>query len=118
MAQLKRQTFELKFPAGTQAGKHQVREKLDAKFKRAVGYTAYEHKKQDVPYRIEVKDDSETYQQMTSSQDYVATQDCPKEGRYTPCNIPAATTYVTVTVELAADLTAELHTDFVFMLSN
>jgi len=115
---LKRQTIELKLAAGTAAGKHAFREKLDAQFNKAVGYVAYEHLVTPVPYRLEVKDDQDTYQQMTSSQDYVATRDCPKEGRYTPCDIAARTNYVTVTVELSAALAAEMHTDFVFLLQN
>ena len=118
MPKIKKQTVELRFAQGTAAGQYTKREQLDAQMNKAVGYALYENSHPNAPYRIRVEDDDQVYQQLTNYQDYLAKADTDKNGRYSPCDIPAKTNYVTITVQIFAPLPAALDGDFVFLLQD
>ena len=118
MAKMKRQTERIVYPSTQAVGTYNTRVTLDNSYKRCVGYVAYENINPGTSYGISVKDDNETYQHLTNSQDYIATKDVAKHERFTDCDIPAKGNIVSVVVEIRQALTAALDLDFVFLLRN
>jgi hypothetical protein len=117
-SRIRRFTFNYIITAGTVLGTYTKRFQLDASFKRAFGYLVFENINPGVAYQIGIKDDNQIYQDLTNSNDYIASNAVAKSDRYTKADIKAGENFITVSIALLANAVTDMNIDVVFLQTN
>ena len=120
MPKIKYQTLEVSYPSGTSAGfkkDHEI--VLDSQMQRVVGVAMYPISDGGVaPVRIGISDTISDIQTPTHQDDYIDKGHGGYYDRKKPVDIEANGKTVKLTVDIPAELTADLKFDFVFILQN
>ena len=120
MPKLKYQRLEVAYPSGTTAGEktdHDIT--LDIQMDRVVAVAMYPIADGGVdPVRVGLKDPSGEIQEPTHQDDWIDKGSGDYYGRKKPMDFEARGRKVKLTVDIPAELTAELKFDFVFMMKN
>lgn len=113
----KAQTVTVTFPSGTEAGLYETTVKLDTKFTQCNGVAVYETGAGGIPnYKIGLKDDTATYQDLTHKNDWLGNTTVAPDHRYKTVSLPIDEQNMVVRTQIPAALTAELSFDVVFRL--
>lgn len=113
---IKRQTETIRYPANQLPGQYSTRVTLDNAYPECTGYVVYQNVPPGKAYGLLLKDDNETYQQMSHYLDYSADTATPKSGRYTPATIKGAGNVITVVLEVREVSPTPIDFDFIFQL--
>ncbi|AUS04383.1 hypothetical protein [Pseudotamlana carrageenivorans] len=120
MANVKYQRLEVKYPIGTTAGTKRDNEiTLDPEMDRVVGVAMYPISDGGVTaIRLGLRDSSGEIQEPTHEDDFIDKGFGGYYERKKPLDVEARGRKMYVSVEIPADLTAELAFDLVFVLKN